>query len=68
MNSSVRSGKCESKKLKLINIARDDRDAIDESNIVDGRTRGATKKAGTYAEPGDEGLPGAEDGTSALRK
>jgi hypothetical protein len=33
---------------------RDDREAIDKSNIVEGRTRGATKKAGTYAEPGDE--------------
>lgn len=36
---------------------------------MDSRTRGATKQAGTYAEPGDEeGLPGAEDGTSAIRK
>jgi hypothetical protein len=35
-------------------LERDDKDAIDESNIVDSRTRGATKKAGTYAEPGDD--------------
>jgi hypothetical protein len=36
---------------------RDDRDAIDESNIIDERTRGA-KPQGTYQEPGDEeGLP-----------
>jgi hypothetical protein len=33
---------------------------------MDSRTRGATKKAGTYQEPGDEeGLP-ANDGTSAV--
>lgn len=44
--------------------ARDDADAIDQSNIIDGRTRGA-KPSGGYAEPGDEeGLPNAEDGTS----
>ncbi|KAF2645162.1 hypothetical protein P280DRAFT_477110 [Massarina eburnea CBS 473.64] len=50
-------------------LARDEIDTIDRSNIVDSRTRGATKKAGTYTEPGDEeGLPGAEDGTSAIRK
>ncbi|KAF2191197.1 hypothetical protein K469DRAFT_696919 [Zopfia rhizophila CBS 207.26] len=50
-------------------LARDDNEAIDEGNIVSSRTRAATKKAGTYAEPGDEeGLPGPEDGTSALRK
>lgn len=48
---------------------RDDKEAIDKGNIIEGRTRGATKQAGTYAEPGDEeGLPGPEDGTSALRK
>ncbi|KAL1636543.1 hypothetical protein SLS56_001128 [Neofusicoccum ribis] len=46
-------------------IARDEKEAIDEDNIVSSRTRGAAKKAGTYAEPGDEeGLPGPEDGTS----
>ncbi|KAF4306550.1 hypothetical protein GTA08_BOTSDO05566 [Botryosphaeria dothidea] len=50
-------------------LTRDDKDAIDESNIISDRTRGAAKKAGTYAEPGDEeGLPGAEDGTSAIRQ
>ena len=49
--------------------ARDDAEAIDSDNIMDSRTRGAAKKAGTYAEPGDEeGLPGADDGTSAIRK
>lgn len=47
-------------------IAADDKDAIDESNILDGgRTRGA-KPEGGYREPGDdEGLPGPEDGTSS---
>ena len=44
--------------------ARDDVDAIDQSNIVGGRTRGA-KPSGGYREPGDEeGLPGPDDGTS----
>lgn len=47
--------------------ARDDKDAIDESNIVDERTRGATKPSGNYREPGDEeGLGGPEDGTSSM--
>ncbi|MCJ1307435.1 hypothetical protein MMC25_001081 [Agyrium rufum] len=45
-------------------LARDDADAIDQSNIVSGgRTRGA-KPSGGYTEPGDEeGLP-TDDGTS----
>ncbi|KAI1484781.1 hypothetical protein F5X96DRAFT_683330 [Biscogniauxia mediterranea] len=47
-------------------LARDDRDAIDKSNILGGqRTRGAAPAEGAYREPGDEeGLP-AEDGTSS---
>ncbi|KAI4130729.1 MAG: hypothetical protein LQ347_003265 [Umbilicaria vellea] len=46
-------------------LARDDADAIDQSNILDGgRTRGA-KPQGGYREPGDEeGLP-ENDGTSS---
>jgi hypothetical protein len=45
----------------------DEKNAIDQSNIIDERTRGATKSSGTYQEPGDEeGLPGPEDGTSAV--
>ncbi|KIW53054.1 hypothetical protein PV05_08653 [Exophiala xenobiotica] len=45
-------------------LARDDTDAIDQSNIIDERTRGASK---SYREPGDEeGLPGPDDGTSAV--
>jgi hypothetical protein len=45
----------------------DEKNAIDQSNIIDERTRGATKSAGTYQEPGDEeGLPGPEDGTSRV--
>ncbi|KAF1999676.1 hypothetical protein P154DRAFT_493412 [Amniculicola lignicola CBS 123094] len=48
------------------NIARDEKDAIDEDNILSERTRGAAKTQGTYTEPGDEeGLPGPEDGTSS---
>lgn len=35
--------------------------------MINERTRGAAKSSGTYQEPGDEeGLPGAEDGTSRL--
>ncbi|PNS13779.1 hypothetical protein CAC42_3272 [Sphaceloma murrayae] len=38
-------------------LEADERDAIDKSNILDGRTRGAAQPKGTYAEPGDdEGL------------
>jgi hypothetical protein len=45
---------------------RDDNEAIDESNIMEGgRTRGAAPQGG-YTEPGDtEGLP-EDDGTSAV--
>ncbi|KAL8655561.1 MAG: hypothetical protein Q9210_000811 [Variospora velana] len=47
-------------------LAQDDKDAIDQSNVIGGRTRGA-KPSGGYAEPGDEeGLPGPDDGTSAV--
>ena len=46
--------------------ARDDSEAIDKSNIIDSRTRGAAKASGAYTEPGDEeGLP-TDDGTSAV--
>ncbi|KAL8891220.1 MAG: hypothetical protein Q9205_000790 [Flavoplaca limonia] len=46
--------------------AQDDKDAIDQSNIVGGRTRGAGPSGG-YAEPGDEeGMPPASDGTSRV--
>ncbi|KAF1348165.1 hypothetical protein BDV97DRAFT_356913 [Delphinella strobiligena] len=47
-------------------LAADEKEAIDESNIIDKKTRGAAPKGG-YTEPGDEeGLPGPEDGTSAI--
>ena len=43
------------------NPAKDDADAIDKNNIIDGRTRGAAPSSG-YKEPGDEeGLPGVDD-------
>lgn len=46
-------------------VAADDKDAIDQNNIIGGRTRGAGPRGG-YAEPGDEeGLPGPGDGTSS---
>lgn len=52
--------------LTVNDAERDEANAIDQSNIVEGRTRGAAKSQGTYEEPGDEeGLPGAEDGTSS---
>ncbi|KAI1818209.1 hypothetical protein GGS20DRAFT_345315 [Poronia punctata] len=45
-------------------LERDEKEAIDKSNIIDDRTRGA-KPTTTYKEPGDEeGLP-ANDGTSS---
>ncbi|MCJ1237769.1 hypothetical protein MMC14_005756 [Varicellaria rhodocarpa] len=46
-------------------LAADDKEAINQDNIIGGgRTRGAAPK-GIYAEPGDEeGLPGPDDGTS----
>lgn len=48
---------------------KDDKDAIDKSNIINERTRGASHQKGSLAEPGDEeGLPGAEDGTSQGRQ
>lgn len=47
---------------KIANISgkpeRDDNEAIDKSNIIDGRTRGAKPDGGSYREPGDdEALP-----------
>ena len=48
--------------------AKDDSDAIDQSNVIGERTRGAKPSGGKYTEPGDEeGLPGPEDGTSSTR-
>jgi hypothetical protein len=45
---------------------RDEKDAIDKSNIIEEKTRGNTKPAGTYQAPGDEeGLP-VNDGRSAI--
>ncbi|KAH0287329.1 hypothetical protein M436DRAFT_76348 [Aureobasidium namibiae CBS 147.97] len=47
-------------------LEQDEKAAMNEDNILDERTRGAAKPKGSYTEPGDEeGLPGAEDGTSA---
>ncbi|KAK8192672.1 hypothetical protein M8818_007844 [Zalaria obscura] len=49
-------------------LQADEQETMDQGNIIDERTRGATKPSGTYAEPGDEeGLPGPDDGTSAVR-
>ncbi|KAL1607168.1 hypothetical protein SLS59_002872 [Nothophoma quercina] len=53
-------------------LERDEKDAIDQDNILSERTRGATKQSGTYTEPGDdEGLEIAvdrNDGTSSGRQ
>ncbi|KAM5362672.1 hypothetical protein ACJZ2D_012417 [Fusarium nematophilum] len=44
--------------LTAVTTERDDAEAIDKTNIVKERTRGAGKPGGTYREPGDEeGLP-----------
>lgn len=49
-------------------LVRDENEAIDQSNIIEGCTRGATK-ASTYAELDDEeGLSGPNDGISAVRR
>ncbi|EKJ78207.1 hypothetical protein NXS19_011493 [Fusarium pseudograminearum] len=49
-----------------VQLERDEKDAIDQSNIIEERTRGATQPGGTYQEPGDEeGLP-SDDGTSSV--
>lgn len=51
----------------IIPSEADDKNAIDQGNVINERTRGATKSSGTYQEPGDEeGLPGPEDGTSRV--
>lgn len=50
----------------LIVPARDDKDAIDQSNIIDDRTRGAAKTGGAYREPGDEEGLGGNDGRSRV--
>jgi len=49
-----------------IRIAADDKEAINPSNIIESKTRGA-KPSGGYREPSDEeGLPGPDDGTSRI--
>ncbi|KAI1771995.1 hypothetical protein F4818DRAFT_185238 [Hypoxylon cercidicola] len=46
-------------------LGRDEKEAIDTSNIIGDRTRHAKPAAGTYRQPGDEeGLP-TDDGTSS---
>ena len=64
-DAALRKYSCSEFRLLAYSEAeQDDKDAIDESNIVGGRTRGA-KPSGGYTEPGDEeGLP-ADDGTSS---
>ncbi|KAI6082474.1 hypothetical protein F4821DRAFT_246996 [Hypoxylon rubiginosum] len=48
-----------------LQLGRDEKDAIDTSNIIDDRTRHAKPVTGTYRQPGDdEGLPD-DDGTSS---
>lgn len=52
--------------VSCVGTAKDEADAIDESNIIDERTRGVVKEGG-YAEPGDEeGLGGPDDGRSRV--
>ncbi|XXH06041.1 hypothetical protein Hte_012486 [Hypoxylon texense] len=48
-----------------VQLNRDEKEAIDTSNIIGDRTRHAKPAAGTYRQPGDdEGLP-TDDGTSS---
>jgi hypothetical protein len=61
----LRVSKVKSMMLTLDITEKDDREAIDESNVMDSRTRGA-KPEGGYQEPGDtEGLP-EDNGKSAV--
>jgi hypothetical protein len=51
-------------------LEKDEKDAINSDNILNERTRGAAKKAGTYTEPADEDAiddltAGGQDGTSS---
>ena len=45
-------------------LERDDNEAIDQSNVIDERTRGAAKDS--YTEPGDEEGLGGNDGRSRV--
>lgn len=63
-DSDAQLGAYPRRERSLISVAnsgeseRDDNEAIDKSNIVEGRTRGAKPDTGTYREPGDgEALP-----------
>ena len=63
------TGECMKSQRLTFKKARDENEAIDQFNIIEGRTRGATKKASTYAELDDEeGLSGPNDGISAVRR
>ena len=48
------TGGCTKSQRLTFKKARDENEAIDQFNIIWGRTRGATKKASIYAELDDE--------------
>lgn len=53
-----RHSQCRCKGILTSSTEKDDKDAIDKDNIVEGKTRGAAKGKGGYREPGDdEGIP-----------
>lgn len=53
-------------RTNMVTIERDEKEAIDETNIIEGKTGDAAKSTETYHEPSDEeGLP-TDDGTSAV--
>ncbi|CAN8101994.1 unnamed protein product [Discula destructiva] len=57
-NAAVEDGIDEATADSDAQLERDDNEAIDKSNIVEGRTRHAKPEGGSYREPGDnEGLP-----------
>lgn len=63
------TGECMKSQRLTFKKARDENEVIDQSNIIEGRTRGATKKASTYAGLDDEeGLSGPNDGISAVHR
>ncbi|OCK86230.1 hypothetical protein K432DRAFT_285070 [Lepidopterella palustris CBS 459.81] len=56
-------------RIRMRRVAYDEKDAIDSSNIINSRTRGAAKTASTYAEPSDKvGMPRPNNRGSGARQ
>ena len=48
-------------------LESDETEAIDKSNIVDSRTRGAGKPSGIYQEPDEEKIDEDKDGNAVIK-